>query len=383
MASTAKTASKKTSNKATSHKTAAKKKNSLHARLELAVVTDPIQSAEKAGLHYVTDTVPGIQRKASGRGFCYYDADGSRVCDRDTLARIKSLVIPPAWKNVWICTLSHGHLQATGYDAKGRKQYRYHPDWRGHRNQNKFNRMVAFGLVLPKVREQTDRHLQLSNLPREKVLATVVQLLEKTHIRVGNDEYAVKNSSFGLTTMRDDHVSFSGSQVKFQFRGKSGVEHDIELSDRRLAKIVKRCQDIPGHELFQYIDEDGQRQTIHSGDVNSYLRSITGEDFTAKDFRTWSGTVQAALELKDLGTASSQTEAKKNITQAIKNVAEKLGNRPATCRKYYVHPAVLEAYSEGTLIPLLEQWEDARVEETPFGLRREEQAVLALLEQQL
>jgi DNA topoisomerase-1 len=215
------------------------------------------------------------------------------------------------------------------------------------------------------------------------VLATVVQLLEKTLIRVGNDEYAVKNRSFGLTTMRDQHVSFSGSQIKFKFRGKSGVEHDIEFSDRRLAKIVKRCQDIPGHELFQYIDENGQQQTIHSGDVNSYLRTISGEDFTAKDFRTWSGTVEAALELRELGTAKSQTEAKKNITQAIKNVAEKLGNRPATCRKYYVHPAILDAYAEGTLIPQLEQWDNAEIEEKPYILRREEQAVLALLEQQL
>ncbi|MDX2212485.1 MAG: DNA topoisomerase IB [Oculatellaceae cyanobacterium bins.114] len=360
-----------------------KKKKSIHARLELIVVTDPIQSAQKAGLHYVTDTIPGIQRKASGRGFCYYDIEGNRVCDRETLARIKSLVIPPAWKKVWICSLPHGHLQATGYDAKGRKQYRYHPDWRGHRNQTKFNRMIAFGLVLPMIREQTDRHLQLPNLPREKVLATVVQLLEKTLIRVGNDEYALKNSSFGLTTMRDRHVSFSGNQIKFQFRGKSGVEHDIELSDRRLAKVVKRCQDIPGHELFQYIDENGQRQTINSGDVNSYLRTVSGEDFTAKDFRTWSGTVQAALELKTIGIAHSQTEAKKNVTQAVKNVADLLGNRPATCRKYYIHPAVLEAYLKGTLIPFLEEWDVVDIQETPYGLRREEQAVLALLEQQI
>lgn len=360
------------------------KKKSIHKRLQLAIVTDPVQSAQKVGLHYVTDATSGIQRRAAGRGFCYFDADGNRVCDRETLARIKSLVIPPAWKNVWICSLPHGHLQATGYDAKGRKQYRYHSEWRGHRNQNKFNRMIAFGLVVPTIREQTEHHLKVSGLTREKVLATVVQLLEKTLIRVGNDEYALKNRSFGLTTMRDRHVTFSGnSQVKFQFRGKSGVEHEIELSDRRLAKIIKQCQDIPGHELFQYLDETGQRQTISSGDVNSYLRTITGQDFTAKDFRTWSGTVQAALELKTIGDAHSQTEAKKNITQAVKNVAQLLGNRPATCRKYYIHPSILDAYAEGTLIPFLNQWENMAIEETPYGLRREEQAVLSLLEQQL
>lgn len=350
--------------------------------LNLTIITDPLQSAERAGLHYVAANSPGIRRQRSGRGFCYLDEQGNKICDRQILLRIKGLIIPPAWRDVWICPSPTGHLQATGYDAKGRKQYRYHADWHAHRGQTKFNRMIPFGLVLPKIRQQTDAHLKLRDLCREKVLATVVQLLEKTLIRVGNDEYAIKNKSFGLTTMRDRHVKFTSSAVRFQFRGKSGVQHKIKLDDRRLARVVKQCRDIPGQDLFQYLDEAGQRQTLGSGDVNTYLRTITGEEFTAKDFRTWAGTVQAAIELTAIGEFSSQTEAKKNITQAIKTVAAKLGNRPATCRKYYVHPAILDAYSNGVLLPLMAQAQELKVSD-PYSLNPEEQAVLALLEQSL
>lgn len=367
---------------ATSQITQKKRKKNRRSQLDLTIITDPLQSAERAGLHYVGADSPGIQRKRSGRGFCYFDAAGNKVCDRQILMRIKALIIPPAWEKVWICPSETGHLQATGYDAKGRKQYRYHSNWHAHRGQTKFNRMIAFGLILPQIRQQTEQHLQLRGLGREKVLATVVRLLEKTLIRVGNDEYALKNKSFGLTTMRDRHVELTSNEVRFQFRGKSGVEHEIKLGDRRLARIVKQCRDIPGQDLFQYLDDDGQRQTLSSGDVNQYIRAISGEDFTAKDFRTWSGTVQAAIELTAIGSFSSQTEAKKNVTQAIKNVAAKLGNRPATCRKYYVHPVILDAHSEGVLLPTMEQAQAIESSE-PYGLAPEEQAVLALLEQNL
>ncbi|NJN85893.1 MAG: DNA topoisomerase IB [Leptolyngbyaceae cyanobacterium SL_7_1] len=357
-------------------------RNRQQTQVNLTIITDPLQSAERAGLHYVAADGPGIRRQRSGRGFCYLDADGNKVCDRQILLRIKALIIPPAWENVWICPSPTGHLQATGYDAKGRKQYRYHADWHAHRGQTKFNRMIPFGLVLPKIRQQTDEHLRLHDLCREKVLATVVQLLEKTLIRVGNDEYAIKNKSFGLTTMRDRHVKVSRGAVQFQFRGKSGVKHAITLDDRRLARVVKQCRDIPGQDLFQYFDEVGQRQTLGSGDVNDYLRTITGEDFTAKDFRTWAGTVQTAIELTAIGDFSSQTAAKKNITQAIKTVAARLGNRPATCRKYYVHPAILDAYTQGALLPPMAQAQSRDVSDS-YSLNPEEQAVLTLLEQSL
>jgi DNA topoisomerase-1 len=357
------------------------KKPSKRKKVQLTLITDPVKSAETAGLRYVTDASPGIRRKGAGKGFSYIGVDGKKIGDRQELDRIKSLIIPPAWKDVWICPLANGHIQATGLDAKGRKQYRYHSDWAKVRSQTKFNRMILFSEALPQIRQQTERHLSLPGLPREKVLATVVQLLETTLIRVGNVEYAQENKSFGLTTMRSRHVDISGSTIKFEFRGKSGVEHDIEINDRRLAKIVKRCQELPGHELFQYLDDEGKRQTIDSEDVNSYLREITGEDFTAKDFRTWAGTVLAAKELEQMRSYNSPTEAKKNVAQAIKNVAKQLGNRPATCRKYYVHPAVIEAYLEGTLTETL-QTKHYKTD-PPYGLQPEEFAVIYLLEQHL
>jgi DNA topoisomerase-1 len=350
---------------------------------QLTLITDPVQSAKAAGLRYVTDNSPGIQRQRRGQGFCYIGIDGKRISDRSELKRIEALIIPPAWERVWICPIANGHLQATGRDAKGRKQYRYHPDWRDARSQTKFTRLLHFSKALPLIRDRTERDLALKGLPREKVLATVVRLLETTFMRIGNVEYAQENKSYGLTTLRNRHVDVSGSTVRFHFIGKSGVKHDIEVHDRRLAKIVKRCQDIPGYELFQYIDQEGQRQTINSEDVNNYLREITGEDFTAKDFRTWAGTVLAARELRQMGAFESQTQAKKNVTQVIKSVAKELGNRPATCRKYYVHPAVIDAYLEGTLEAIEQQISESTLEDSPHSLREEERAVVAILERSL
>jgi DNA topoisomerase-1 len=297
--------------------------------------------------------------------------DGKPVKDKETLKRIHSLVIPPAWTQVWICPSPNGHLQAVGRDARGRKQYRYHPQYRTVRDQTKFHRMREFGRVLPQIRKQVEQDLALPGLSRRKVLATVVKLLDETSIRVGNEEYAQSNDSYGLTTMRDQHVEVTGGKMHFKFRGKSGQMHDIEVNDRRLAKIVKSCQDIPGQELFQYIDENGQPGLIDSTDVNDYLREITGGEFTAKDFRTWTGTGHALGALRRLGPASSVTEAKRNIVAAVKETAARLGNRPATCRKYYVHPAVLESYQSGGLFEL-------KVEEVMHGLHGEEPLVLTL-----
>lgn len=327
--------------------------------------------------------MPGIQRKRSGKqGFIYIGVDGERIRDPDEIRRIKSLAIPPAYRDVWICPLANGHLQATGRDAKGRKQYRYHPLWRSIRDQTKFARMIVFSQALPKIRQRLQQDLERSGLPKQKVLAAIVRLMELTRIRVGNEEYARSNQSYGLTTLRDEHVEIAGSKIQFSFRGKSGVEHDIEITDKRLAKIVKRCQEIPGQELFQYRDEQGQYQTIGSADVNDYLREISGEDFTAKDFRTWAGTVLAASELAEIGPCTSQTAAKKNVTQAIKAVAYYLGNRPATCRKYYVHPAVLDAYLNESLHSIMQQQAELPLTEE-HALRPEELAVVAMLELQL
>ena len=320
-----------------------------------ALELEPAESAELAGLHYVRADDLSIERKKVGRGFSYFDGSGDRITQETELERLKSLVIPPALTDVRICHLANGHLQATGRDAKKRKQYFYHPQWRKIRSQHKFNRMLLFGAYLPKIRATTDKHLGKRGLPPEKVLATVVQLLEITLIRIGNDQYAQKNQSFGLTTMRDRHVEIMGKQVKFEFRGKSGIDHEIKLTDRRLANVIKQCREIPGYEIFKYYDESGDRHFINSEDVNEYLQDITGQDFTAKDFRTWAGTLLAAIELEQLGKFDSAKQAQKNIVRAIKNVAKQLGNRPATCRKYYVHPAILEAYQNGVLLDLVSQ----------------------------
>lgn len=351
--------------------------------LKAIASADPIESADAIGLQYVTDEDPGIRRERVGEKFRYIAPTGKPIRNAEEIRRIESLGIPPAWEDVWICSLPNGHLQATGRDAKGRKQYRYHVQWRQLRDETKFTRMIAFSEALPKIRERIEQDLALPGLPREKVIATVVQLMELTRIRVGNEEYAKTNKSFGLTTMRDRHVDVKGSTIRFKFRGKSGVEHDVEVSDRRLAKIVKRCQDIPGQELFQYLDEDGQRQSINSNDINSYLREISGQDFTAKDFRTWAGTVLAATELCQVEVGESTTATKKAIVQAIKSVAHHLGNRPATCRKYYVHPAVLDAYEAGSLKEVMTVYGEQEIDCSPYELRCEERVVVLLLKQQL
>jgi DNA topoisomerase-1 len=342
-------------------------------------VMDPSDSASEAGLRYVSDAGPGIRRRRAGTGFTYLDPSGRRITDRATLARIRSLAIPPAYNDVWISLHANGHLQATGRDARGRKQYRYHPRWRKVRDETKFGRMLALSQALPLIRARVEQDLSRPGLPREKVLAAVVRLLELTGIRVGNDEYARTNQSFGLTTLRDDHVEVSGSTMRFEFRGKSGKLHQVSLSDRRLARIVARCQALPGEELFQYVDDQGVHQTVGSSDVNDYLREATGEDFTAKDFRTWSGTLLAAAALEELGPAGSEREARSTIVAAIDRVAERLNNTRTVCRKYYVHPAVFDAYLAGTLPKILPN--GTRAAAAANRLRPEEQGLVRLLRQ--
>jgi DNA topoisomerase-1 len=338
----------------------------------------PAKSAKAAGLRYTTDARPGIRRVRRGRAFSYLDADGRRVRAAAELARIRSLVIPPAWSDVWICPDPRGHLQATGRDARGRKQYRYHPKWRVVRDETKYDRVIGFAEALPVIRRTTSGHLRRQGLPREKVLATVVQLLEKTLIRVGNDEYARSNRSYGLTTMRDGHVEVKGHRVRFSFRGKSGVEHEIDLNDRRLARIVGQCRELPGYELFQYIDEDGQRQTVGSEEVNAYLKDITGQDLSSKDFRTWAGTVLAAQLLREFEAFTSNAEAKRNILAAVEMVARRLGNTKAVCRKCYIHPAVFDAYMDGSMLETIAQ-RAREVSRAVDRLTAGEAAVLRLL----
>jgi DNA topoisomerase-1 len=317
------------------------------------VPSDALASAKAANLRYVTGEGPGIVRKRRGKGFCYLGPDSKPVRDKATLERIQSLVIPPAWENVWICPTANGHIQAVGRDARGRKQYRYHERYREVRDETKFGRMLAFGAALPKIREQANKDLSLPGLPQRKVVAAIVRLLDETCIRIGNEEYAKANKSFGLTTLRDRHADIRGENVRFHFRGKSNQEHDVTLRDRRLARIVKQCQDLPGQELFQYQLDTGEHAKVDSSDVNEYLREITQESFTAKDFRTWHGTGHMAQQLTALGPAGSETETKRNIVQAVKETAKRLGNRPAACRKYYIHPAVFESYTEQTIFAVM------------------------------
>ncbi|HEX3557302.1 MAG TPA: DNA topoisomerase IB [Thermoanaerobaculia bacterium] len=353
----------------------------LDTGLAVAVFVDPVESARAAGLRYVTDDEPGIRRRKSGTGFSYVDPQGKTVKDPKVIERIKKLAIPPAWTDVWICPRANGHLQATGRDAKGRKQHRYHPDWRSIRDETKFGRMILFGEALPKIRERVEADLALRGLPREKVLAAVVKLLETTLIRVGNPEYVKQNNSFGLTTLRNRHVEISGATLRFEFRGKSGKEHSVEIHDRRLARIVKQVRDLPGQKLFQYLDENGERQSVSSEDVNDYLRAATGEDFSAKDFRTWGGTVLALSALLELGPCETEKEASRAVVEAVKRVSASLGNRPAICRKFYVHPLVIESYLEGSLTQALETAANGSPdEEDPTGLRKLETQVLCLLE---
>jgi DNA topoisomerase-1 len=339
----------------------------------------PIESAKSAGLRYVCDDQRGIRRVMGPLGFKYVGPDGKVIRKAAELKRIRSLAVPPAWTEVWICADPRGHLQATGRDAKGRKQYRYHPEWRVCRDETKFDRMQAFAAALPGIRRRTAADLARPGLPREKVLATVVQLLEKSLIRVGNDEYAKENGSFGLTTLRNKHVDVKGSTLTFQFRGKSGVRHSVDVNDRRLARIVQQCRDLPGQELFQYVGEDGTTQDVTSADVNAYLKEITGEDFTAKDFRTWSGTVLAATALREFERAESMAQSKKNVLQAIEAVAGMLGNTRAVCRKSYIHPVIIDAYMDGSMVECEKAKMPAALRKVAAKLRADEAITLLIL----
>ena len=346
----------------------------------VASAPEPRATARAAGLRYVTDASPGIRRRKAGKGFRYVGPDGKAVRDPEALARIRRLAIPPAWTEVWVCPDPQGHLQATGRDARGRKQYRYHPRWRAVRDEAKYGRTIAFAEALPAIRARVERDLRRPGLPREKVLATVVRLLETTLVRVGNPEYARQNGSYGLTTLRDRHADVRGARVRLRFRGKAGKAHEVELEDPAVARVVRRARDIPGEELFQYVDDAGQARPVTSGDVNDYLRETTGQDFTAKDFRTWAGTVLAALALKETRREAGATRRRRQVVRAIEAVAQRLGNTPTICRKCYVHPDVIEAHLDGTLLDALaEQVRDAAAE----GLDADERAVLALLKRRL
>jgi DNA topoisomerase-1 len=343
----------------------------------------PKEAAIAAGLRYVSDRSQGMIRRRRGSTFSYYDLTGRLVRDPAELKRIRSLAIPPAWERAWICSRANGHLQATGFDAKGRKQYKYHPTWRAVRDEAKFERLLAFAEVLPRIRKRIDKDMRRPDLGRERVLATVIRLLEVSLIRIGNEEYAKENQSFGLTTMRNRHAEINGSAVHFQFRGKSGKQHKVEVSDRRVAKIVQKCQDLPGQQLFEYEGPGGEICSIGSEDVNNYLQSIAGQSFTAKDFRTWAGTVLAAIALGKVEEVDSQAIAKKNVVTAIEAVARLLGNTVAICRKCYIHPAIPTSYLNGTLARNLRLKADSQIAEHLHELKPEEAAVIMLLRQEL
>ncbi len=350
---------------------------------EIQIVTDPVEAAEEAGLRYVSDDKPGYTRKARGDDFEYLDLEGKPIRDEQRLLRIKRLAVPPAYTKVWICPSAHGHIQATGRDARGRKQYRYHERWREVRDENKYEKMALFGQALGKIQKRIDQDLALPGLPRNKVLATIVHLLERTFIRVGNEEYARENKSFGLTTMQDRHVDVKGATLKFHFRGKSGITHDVDVTDRRIARIISKLQELRGQELFQYLDEEGKICNIGSQDVNDYLREITGEEFSAKDFRTWGGTVLAAMALNHLGKFGTKKEAKANIKNAVTAVSKVLGNTPAICRKCYVHPGIFETYLSGGAIEGLKQKTTETLESGTIDLRSGETAILKFLQGRL
>jgi DNA topoisomerase-1 len=353
----------------------------MQSRTHRPRVREPRGAALAAGLAYIEDGGPGIGRQRAGTGWRYIGTDGRPVRDTAVTARIRALAIPPAWRDVWISPSDRGHIQATGRDAKGRKQYRYHARFRQVRDAAKFDRMLAFARTLPRVRGKVARDLGLPGLPSEKVLAALVRLLESTLIRVGNEEYARQNRSFGLTTLRNGHVTVDGSLVEFRFRGKSGKDHVIKVRDRRLAAIVEACRALPGKSLFQYLDRKGRRRGIDSDDVNAYLRQITGRDFSAKDFRTWAGTVLAAVALEKRPEAATRTQAKRDVVAAVEAVAERLGNTPAIARKSYVHPAVVEGYLDGTLHAGMSSAAGSDID--ALRLRREERAVLAFLRARL
>jgi DNA topoisomerase I len=342
-------------------------------------IVDPRDAAESAGLRYVSDERPGIRRKKVGTGFSYVRADGSRLMERGALKRIKTLAIPPAWTDVWICPFPDGHIQATGRDAKGRKQYRYHARFREVRESTKYEHVVAFADALPSIRDTVREHMALRGLPREKVLATVVHLLETTLIRVGNDDYAKQNNSYGLTTLKNRHVAVKGNEVRFRFTGKGGKQWSLRVRDRRIAKIIRACQELPGQELLQYIDEQGNCQDVTSSDVNEYLKAITGKDITAKDFRTWAGTVLAAMILSELQSFDNAAQAKRNLRSAIEKVSARLGNTPTICRKCYIHPEVLNSYMDGNLVLEVKSQVENELRSAVENMKPEEAAVLALL----
>jgi DNA topoisomerase I len=349
----------------------------------LPTPSDPREAAEAAGLVYVSDEERGIRRERKGDSFVYFKPNGDPLTDEATLERIRKLAIPPAYQDVWICPRANGHLQATGRDARGRKQYRYHPQFRELRESTKYEHMMEFAQALPAVRAKLAEHMALRGLPREKVLATVVHLLETTLIRVGNDDYAKENKSYGLTTLRNPHVKVDGSELRFQFKGKSGKMWRLQVKDRRIAKIVRACQDLPGQRLFQYTDENGEVREVTSADVNAYLREITGRDITAKDFRTWAGTVMAALALQEFEAFDTKATQKKNLKDAIERVASRLGNTPTICRKCYIHPEVLSAYIEGELVLEIKEQVEEELRDHLAQLRPEEAAVLAMLQARL
>lgn len=340
--------------------------------------TEIKKGLKKVRLTYSTDKRVGFMRQRIGKNFKYYNCDGNKIKNPKIINRIKRLVIPPAWENVWICANQKGHLQATGYDEKGRKQYIYHTDWIKHCQENKFNKMVDFAKVLPKIRRRVRDDMSFRGMPRKKIIATVIWLLEHTFIRVGNDEYAKENDSFGLTTLRNRHVEVKGDLVKLEFVGKSGVSHSVDVSDPKIAKIIRSCIELPGYELFQYIDENGKRHAIDSQDVNNYLREITGEDFTAKDFRTWGGTLLGAVTLEKMGRSKDQNESKQKIAEAVKVVSTHLRNTPSVCRNYYIHPLVIKSYEENILFNSKNKQNGSNV-----GLSKYEQKLISLLKTQI
>ena len=344
-----------------------------------SIANNPSKTAAAINLEYISDNEPGIERIKKGNNFKYQFKE-NMVNDKNTLQRIKSLVIPPAWEHVWICTLPNGHLQVTGLDVKNRKQYKYHSLWNSFRNQTKFFRLYEFGKALPAMRLKLEKDLALPGLPRQKVLATVVSLMERTHIRIGNNFYEKLYGSFGLTTLKDKHVSISGSSLKFSFRGKKGVHHDIGIKNKKLAAIVKQCRDIPGKELFQYYDDNGDRKSIDSGMINEYIKGIAGSDFTAKDFRTWAGTVQALLAFKELGFYETTTESKKKVVEALDIVSKELGNTRTVCKKYYVHPGIIDMYENKSLEKYIQQLDTIEVNDNKADLTAEEKIVMKILE---
>jgi DNA topoisomerase-1 len=344
------------------------------------IMKDPVASAKAVHLIYTSDAeTAGITRKKTGKKYSYYK-DGEKIRDKDEISRINKLVIPPAWENVWICALDNGHLQATGFDLKKRKQYRYHPLWSALRNHTKFYRMLQFGYALPDIRLHVEKDLALKNFEKRKILALIVSLMQRTNIRIGNNAYEKLYGSFGLTTLKGKHVKVQGKKISFHFKGKKGVMHDIDLKSKRLSKLIQKCKDIPGKELFQYIDDEGNRHTVDSGMVNDYIKEISGEDFTAKDFRTWSGTVSALIAFKEIGYAETHTEYKKKVKEALEIVASHLGNTSTVCRKYYVHPLVINLYENNTIKKYLDELEQIEENDGKADLTHEEKLVLKILE---